>query len=98
MTFRPSATEVTTKHESPANGAMTALAVLVAEGIDPAPYFAMVADNLIARFGAGALDLAIRGGDEMRRRGDEEGFELWQEVEAMIIHRLSEENTGAVIH
>jgi len=98
MTFSPSATEATTRHESPANGAMTALAALIAEGIDPAPYFTMVADNLIARFGSKALGLAIQGGDEMRTRGDEEGLELWQEVEAVIIRRLSEENAGVVIH
>jgi len=95
MTVNPSATEANTNHKS---GTMTALAALVAEGIDPAPYFAMVADNLIARFGTGALGLAIRGGDEMRTRGDDEGLELWQEVEAVITRRLSEENAGVVIH
>ena len=81
-----------------ANDSMTALAALLTEGIDPAPYFAMVAETLIARFGAGALALATRSIDEMRALGDDEGLELWQEVQAMLIRRLPDGRPGQHLH
>lgn len=71
------------EHQAPhhqASDAMTALAALRAEGIDPAPYFALVADSLLARHGSAALRLADEAIERLTQNGDQEGEELWREV------------------
>lgn len=69
-----------TSQQQHAAEAMTALAALRAEGIDPAPYFALVADSLLARHGSAALRLADEAIARLTRKGDQEGEELWREV------------------
>lgn len=68
-----------------ASDAMTALAMLRAEGIDPAPYFALVADSLLARHGSAALRLADEAIERLTRKGDQEGEELWREVAKKLV-------------
>lgn len=76
----------------------TALSALLAEGMDPAPYFTMVANGLIARFGMDALDVARESARAIRASGDAEGVELWAEVEAVLTARLHAAATSARIH
>ena len=55
---------------------------------DPDIYFAIVADNLIARFGRTALDYADMAVSRMRRLGDDEGYSLWMGVHVQLCQRL----------
>lgn len=58
----------------------TALAALKNDGMDPRPYFDMVARNLLRCHGVDALILARDAVAHMAALGDSEGEELWQEV------------------
>jgi len=73
------------QHHSQGTDAMTALAALRAEGIDPAPYFSIVADNLLARHGSAALRLADEAIERLNLKGDREGEELWREVAKKLV-------------
>lgn len=64
--------------------AMTALRELKEfdPDFDPAPYFEMVARHLLSNHGAKAIVYADTALVKMRTLGDNEGFELWEEVRA----------------
>lgn len=80
-------------HQSPQQhqvaDAMTALGALRAEGIDPTPYFALVADSLLARHGSAALRLANEAIERLTRNGDQEGEELWREVAKKLVTKAA---------
>lgn len=87
-----------TANDSSRDETITALAAMKAEGIDPAPYFALVANSLIARFGVRALAMADKGEARMKTLGDSEGAELWREVRAVIKAELGVPGDALSLH
>ena len=65
----------------PAVEAITALRALMEyDDFDPGPIFDMVARNLLRSHGDTALIFADSALDRMRVLGDDEGYELWEEI------------------
>ncbi len=67
---------------------------------DSEVYFAIVADNLIANFGQGALPLADMALVKMHNMGDDEGYGLWSGVHAQLCRRIRDMElpSGTTLH
>lgn len=62
------------------------------EDFDPTVYFRVVAHTLLRNYGERALHYAERALEKMRRKGDNEGFELWQGVHEELVLAWRQEN------
>lgn len=63
-------------------------------------YFAIVADNLISRFGECALQLTDVALAKMQAIGDDEGQAMWEGVQCQLVQRIHSLHvpSGATIH
>lgn len=67
---------------------------------DPDVYFAIVADNLITKFGECALQFADVALAKMQAMGDDEGLAMWEAVQCQLVRRIRSIHVpeGATIH
>ncbi len=67
---------------------------------DPDVYFAIVADNLITKFGDCALQFADVALAKMQAMGDDEGLAMWEGVQGQLVQRIRSIHVpdGVTIH
>lgn len=67
---------------------------------DPDVYFAIVADNLITKFGECALQFTDVALAKMQAMGDDEGRAMWEGVQCQLVRRMRSLHVprGATIH
>lgn len=67
---------------------------------DPEIYFAIVADNLISKFGECALQFTDVALAKMQAIGDDEGRAMWEGVQCQLVQRIHSLHVpkGATIH